>query len=407
VTLASLWSCLLVLAPLVQDPQEETQPAPSAGEVARLVDEYLAASGYESSPRAWETVLERLLLYGDLRLRHESNFELDGAPNRHRQRVRGRVGANYEVNDQLQLGARLVTGDPDDPKSTHVTLGDGLNSFEVSLDRAFLTWHPEQLEGSRVTGGKFDHAFVRNPVYGELVWDADVQPEGLLFGYDVPVGGAVGKLELTAGHYILLESSSASDAFATVLQVGADTPLGENTRGRAAVGYYNYSNLTPGGSTSLVDDNAGNATIDIDGNGMPDEFASDYGVLNPIVAVDFAGGARPVTVSAEYIKNLRADIDRDEGWAAGVSVGSMRRKGDWRCYYQWQVVQQDAVFSPVSQDDFLLATNHRSHVAGVNYQFADNVGLHLWALVTSRDYTLAGQSDDPQWRVRVDLNVKL
>jgi hypothetical protein len=402
VTGLALGAALLAVTPLTQD--AEPPVAQGAGEVARIVDEYLAARGIGVEPRPWERALERLLLYADLRLRHESDFHLDGKPSRHRQRLRARIGANYELSDELQVGARLVTGNPDDPQSTHVTFGDALDGLEISFDRAFLTWRPEKLEGARVTGGKFDHGFTRNPVYGELVWDADVQPEGLLVAYEVPAGS--GALSVTAGQYLLLESSMARDAFATVVQLGGEAPLSKSARARAAIGYYHFTNLTPGGATGLVADNAGNATVDLNGDMVPDEFVSEFGVLNPIAAVDFTGGRVPLVASAEYIHNLRAEGDRDDGWAAGVSVGSTRQKGDWRCYYQWQVVQQEAVFSPFTQDDFLLATNHRSHVAGVNYQVADKVGVHLWSLVTQRDHALAGQSDDPQWRVRIDLNVK-
>ena len=117
-----------------------------------------------------------------------------------------------------------------------------------------------------------------------------------------------------------------------------------------------------------------------------------------------------MTFAGEYIKNTRADIDADEGWALGLSLGSAAKKGDWRTYYQWQVIEQDAVFSAFAQDDFLFSTNHRSHLFGVNYQLTDKIGLHLWGLVSARDKTFntpTTDSDSDQWRVRLDLNVKL
>lgn len=80
-----------------------------------------------------------------------------------------------------------------------------------------------------------------------------------------------------------------------------------------------------------------------------------------------------------------------------------------RLYYQYSGIEQDSVFSPFAQDDFLLATNHRSHLFGLNYQFTDAIGLNLYALVSSRDETFPGSttdSDSHQWRVRADLNVK-
>ncbi|MBI2821573.1 MAG: putative porin, partial [Acidobacteria bacterium] len=107
--------------------------------------------------------------------------------------------------------------------------------------------------------------------------------------------------------------------------------------------------------------------------------------------------------------NLRARIPQDEGWAVGVALGKAQNRGDWRFYYQWQVIEQDAVFSPFSQDDFLFQTNHRSHLLGINNQLTEKVGLHLLGLGSARDKTSPGpttDSDQIQWRVRLQVNVR-
>ena len=116
-----------------------------------------------------------------------------------------------------------------------------------------------------------------------------------------------------------------------------------------------------------------------------------------------------MTLSAEYILNTEARTSDDQGWAAGIAFGTTRSKGDWRFYYQYQVVEQDAVFSAFAQDDFLFATNHRSQLLGVNYQIMDKIGLHVWGLVSQRDKTFPASttdSDKDQWRVRADLNIR-
>ena len=362
------------------------------------------------SEAPWTGVMERLKLYGDVRLRHESSFQLVGKKDRHRERLRFRLGANYAVDDELLFGARLVTGDREDPKSPHVTFGDGFDGLEFTLDRAFLTYRPSWLEGARFTGGKFGHPFRRNPVYGELVWDADVQPEGLVTDYTASDVGPFSTLTVAAGSFFLLEQSGGDDAYALAGQVAGSLDLTEDASGSIALGYHHYGDPTPDGAVSILSENTGNAVVDIDGDTFPDRFVSDFGILNPIVSVDYGGWALPARFSVEYVKNTRAEIDRDEAWAAGFSVGRSSNRGDWRGYYQWQIVEEDAVFSPVAQDDFLLTTNHRSHLAGINYQLSDKIGLHLWALVSARDHTSPGpttMSDDEQWRVRLDLNVKL
>ncbi|MFT7464606.1 MAG: hypothetical protein ACI9EF_002962 [Pseudohongiellaceae bacterium] len=66
---------------------------------------------------------EGLRVSGDLRLRHETRFSQDDAGARNRDRVRLRLGAEYAINDELNVAARLVTGARGDPNSTHQTLG--------------------------------------------------------------------------------------------------------------------------------------------------------------------------------------------------------------------------------------------------------------------------------------------
>jgi hypothetical protein len=334
---------------------------------------------------------------------------LGGDPARHRQRVRFRGGANYQLTDEILVGARIATGDPGDPQSSHQTLGNVFHGFDISLDRAFLTYRPGWLQGAWFTAGKFSHPFYKNPVYGELLWDADVQPEGAIAGYTISERGALESFTVTAGEYLLLEQSRGKEGTASVFQLSGRLRTTEHLKANFGVGYYLYSNITPSGSRAILAENGGNATLDQDGDGNPDDFRSRFAVLNPIVGLTYDRWKLPLTFSAEYILNTRARIEQDQGWAVGASLGKTRKQGDWRLYYQWQVVEQDSVFSPVSQDDFLFGTNHRSHIFGVNYQLVDKIGLHLWALASALEATSPGaspNSDENQWRLRLDLNIR-
>ncbi len=397
------WLCLS-LTTWGQGQSNTTELDPE--QVARAVENYLAANPPAREEKGWERVLDRLSMFGDLRLRHESNFSRTGLPDRRRERLRLRIGGNYGLSDELSVGARLVTGEAGDPNSSHVTLGDGFDSIDLNLDRAFATWRPKSAPGLWLTGGKFAHAFHLNPVYGELLWDGDVQPEGLFAGYRLEEVGPLKRLTLRAGEYLLLEQGNASNASAFVIQLDGELPISESWSSHAAIGYYHYTDVTPDGAISLLGDNAGNATVDLDADLIPDRFESDFQVLNPLLSFDYSGFHAPLVLSAEYIENLGAKNSRDTGWALGAAMGGARESGDTRLYYQWQTVEQDAVFSPFAQDDFLFTTNHRSHLLGCNYQLTDKIGLNLWGLVSRIEDAAGALNDDDQWRVRLDLNVK-
>ena len=177
-----------------------------------------------------------------------------------------------------------------------------------------------------------------------------------------------------------------------------------------ALDYWYWFNPTPEGNTTVLGDNAGNATVDLTGDGVADAFESDFAILHPIISTTWQKNERwPVTVAAEYFWNTQAHNDRDQGFAIGASFGRQQKKGDWRFDYQYQVIEQDAVFSVVAQDDFICQTNFAGHLASVWYTFTDDINLRLWALICSRDHlgtTPTTDSDQDQWRFRIDLNIR-
>ena len=188
-------------------------------------------------------------------------------------------------------------------------------------------------------------------------------------------------------------------------QVHGQMGLGDVCKLDLAVGAYIYGRTSPDDHSKLLDVNRGNALEDGNGDGDPDRFAERFGILHPILALRFDQLCCPLVLSAEGIVNVEAG-GQNRGWALGLALGKSREAGDWRFYYQWQVVEREAIFSPFAQDDFLLATNRRSHVAGVNYQVSDHLGVHVWALGAAQDRRAGTSKDEDSWRVRGDLNVK-
>ena len=204
---------------------------------------------------------------GDLRFRQEGTFDVEDISDRYRARMRLRLAATYAIEDQLEVGGRVTSGDPDDPRSPHVTLGDGFDSFDISVDRAFGRWTPSDRIG--VTFGKFGNPMRMNPVYGELVWDADVQPEGIAMSTEV------GDIGLTFGQYSLQEFATRDDSWITFLEARASTQLTDGVQGHLSAAYTSVSQ--PDGT---LEDNRGNAE-------SGDAYASDFGVLDVIADVRF------------------------------------------------------------------------------------------------------------------------
>ena len=359
-----------------------------------------AASGAAASENltAFDRVLDRLDVYGDLRLRYEQDFfETAGRSDRIRGRLRARIGANFRVFDDVVIGGRLRTGDQQDPNSPYVNFDNGFDNFDISFDRAFAKWTPsEALPGFAATAGKFSHPIERNPVYGELVWDEDVSPDGVVFEYKSGEVGPLSYIRAIGGLYVAGENANAQDIILGAFQVSTEADITDGIVARGSAAYYEYGDPQAGGAQDFIMENQGNALI----NGGT-EFASDFSVLNMIGSVTFTELAVPVTLSAEFIHNFRAFSDQDTGWALGIAAGGTSKPGDYKVYYQYQDIQQESIFSAVAGDDFLQQTNYRGHVFGGSVRLTDAILLNIWNLVSE---PISGSGDDDLfWRFRTDI----
>lgn len=371
------------------------------GHAPSMVD-HLPLSIEPGPPTFWD----RVHPFGDIRLRYENDHNRPDMDARNRERVRLRLGATIDIAPEWEAGFRIRTGNPDDPNSPHQTLDGMFDSFEWNLDRAYLRYTPDWTDGLSVVGGKFAHPFARNPVYGELVWDADVNPEGIAASYKRRVGDRY-SVALHAGEYILQEQDKGDEASLFAAQGVAEAKWNDDWSSKLAIAYYQYVNLVPDGSGFTLRDNGGfNRVVDKNGDGINDNFASDFRILNPWFSVTYNGWDYPVTVSGEGIVNTASEGTDHDGYALGMVIGRLSRARDWRLFYQFQRVERDAVFAAFAQDDFVMPSNFKGHVFGGDYGLTDRVSVRAWGLVTSMINTPAGFSDDDQVRMRIDLNAK-
>ena len=357
------------------------------------------ATAQESLPRQSEApaVLaqvaappSRLDVSGDFRLRYEGNYGDDDDPDWDRGVLRARLGATYAVNEQLTIGARLATGDPDDPNSSDVTLSNFADDFDVSLDAAYAKL---ALAGATLWGGKFQLPFTRT----DLVWDGDVNPQGVGANYVVPLGGGALKL---AGLYFLVDHSVAgSDSSMLGAQLGFDLPVTENFRAELAAGWYDYA--LPG----VAGADAGDLRSNLIG---PDgRYVSDFDLLDVIGSLAFHGRESwPLRLTAEYVRNLGARTSGDTGYSIELFAGKTAGKGDWRLGYGYSVAEVDAVLAAFSHDNTTIATNYRQHALVLNYAITKDVILDA-TLYHYRPYDaeFSGVNDPEDWLDRLRLNV--
>ena len=340
--------------------------------------------------------LDRVHFFADGRLRAEFNDNLAPSPDRHRGRMRFRFGATFDVEDDLVFGFRMRTGDPNNPINPYADFGggSGFTNLALNLDRLYADWRPSWLDDGnfRVLAGKFDSPHVRNPIYGELLLDADFQPEGVQFAWKRALGEAT-TFGVTHGQWIQIENGASEDAWMSLTQAHVLVDADSAGSWDFVLTYEFVGDPTPDGATAITARNRGNAVVG-------GEFASDFGVLNPMVV--WNRGA--ITVVGEYFDNLRAATGAEDN---GFAFGGKLKTGYGQFWYQYQQIGQDALFSPWVQDDFLLAVNAKTHALGWKKMLGERTQLHVWLMASEADDPALGGPADMVYRFRTDFSFDL
>ncbi|KAF1685362.1 hypothetical protein B1992_12585 [Pseudoxanthomonas broegbernensis] len=334
--------------------------------------------------------LDRLKVTGDLRLRSQHDRSDSDRPDRTSGQVRARLGATYAVNDRVTVGGRLVTGDADDPNSSDVQLSNWADDFELSLDLAYAQLDFGDL---KVYGGKFPQPFART----DLVWDGDVNPQGLGATYKRALNGG-GALRVNTLFFVVDEQAAGPDSTMGGLQLGYDSPDYGGFKYDVSGAYYRYS------LGSLAGADAGDwrsNRLNPDGS-----FQSDYELANLLVGATWQGTHEkwPLRVVGDYVRNLGAIDDQDTGFGVDVSLGRASKPGDWRFTYGYAQTDVDAVMAAFSQDNIGIATNYKLHAFTVDYTPMPKTMISaIWYHHKPNDPAYAGSNAPDDWLDRIRL----
>ncbi|MEX0733523.1 MAG: putative porin [Steroidobacteraceae bacterium] len=328
-----------------------------------------------------------LVVSGDFRLRHEITSGTGTSSDRTREVLRARLGARYDLAPWLSIGGRLVTGDPDDPNSSDVAFPDFADDLTVSLDQAYVSAHFDRWE---LAAGKIPNPFVRT----ELVWDGDVNPQGIGGTWQFPLGAALSGRVSALGFQI----NDQSDM--TGAQIGLDARVGENWVYEVAAAYYDYD------LGSLVGADAG----DIRGNRLtPDgsRYLSDFNLVDLVATATWSGAETswPIRLTGDYVRNTNAQIGDDSGYSLELLVGRASEPRDIRAGYGYSTAEMDAVLAAFSHDNTTLSANYRQHALAIDYVLTTNVLLNgTWYRYRTKDIDTA--TDESSWADRVRLNLQ-
>jgi hypothetical protein len=350
-------------------------------------------------------------LKGDVRFRHET-IKIDGTPNnggkdKDRERIRARLGAFTEINSQVDTGIRVATGSSDDARSTNQDLDGYFNKKSIWLDLGYIDYHPTQIKNLHVIGGKMLQPWVS---MGDVIWDSDINPEGLALTYKYPLGSSA-ELFGSLGNYSLKDNVNGdgvqfrNDLRMTAGQLGSRFSLTDNLKLTLGGSVYAFQNdedsrcptttgTTPGcltPSETVANTTAGNA--------------SEYRLYEGFSQVDIGGLAVPLSFYGQYVQNTKAtDKDKDTAWL----LGAKSKVFGFNLDYNYRDVQRYAVVGAFTDSDFAGGfTGARGHKFKVGYDIDKNFAIGATYFLTKADYASAtGYRDANANTLQLDAEAK-
>ena len=303
---------------------------------------------------------ENIVVKGDFRYRHEMIDQEDKDYTRNRQRIRARLEVAAKLNDTWSAGFRFASGS-DDPVSTNQTLTGGFSTKPLALDLAYFKWSPNQI--LTVQGGKTKLPF-QKVGKTELLWDGDLNPEGLSFVLNKKMGSLAATL--SSAMLWVEEKKTEDDVILYGAQGGLGSKLNDDIKIWAGVGYYTLTGAE--GSMPVFDgDSFGNS---VDENGY---YLTGFDEVEVSAELSSKIGELPVSVVGDYVTNTAAD-ENNMGWLVGFSAGKAKDPGSMAFAYSYRKLEQDAVIGAFTDSDFIGGgTDGSGHEFGFGYMINKQV----------------------------------
>lgn len=341
----------------------------------------------------------KMKIKGDIRARYES-VEVDGDTSKSRYRGRVRIGVYGDVNEQMDWGFRLASGSDESPTSSNQSLDDFGSKRKIWMDLGYFGWRPAELQEMYLVIGKIKKPW--KDVSG-LVWDGDFNPEGANVQY------SKNGITVQAGQYIMKDNVTGDDPNKdigmTAVQIHGGFEVAEDVKLLGGISGFFYQNIK--GAEVVKSDSGktlsmGNATTDVENDdGSVTEFwANNYEEIDTTIVLDVKRGPTPFKVYGEYVVNIAADSDDDDGWRAGLKVVYFDNK--LSLDYNYRDLGRDAVLGVLSDSDFGGGgTGSKGHSIKAKYKALKNCTLGAALLLADN-----GVKDSDVDTIQIDIVVK-
>lgn len=322
---------------------------------------------------------------GDIRLRYDYS-QVTGDPYRDRTRIRFRWGFDTMVNEGLDVGFRIATGESTDPTSSNQTFTNAFSDKKIWLDLAYLKYTFASIPTLSFTGGKMKNPFIST----DLVWDGDINPEGFIIQKTFPVKReekTISEFFITGGYFPVLEiKNDVKDPYMLGMQLGYRGKIGQKDL-KTAIAYYDYNYIADSKASSISPDyyNKGNTLYTVGGEKY---YRYNYDILDAYIEFtpfEFIskGNKIPFTLYGEYVKNISSSVtENNNGFICGFRVGSAKKQNTWEIKYDYRRLEADAIIEFMPDSDF-GGTDIKGHMIGFKYALTNNSSIGISYLISN------------------------
>ncbi len=344
-------------------------------------------SAFLATPiHAQESWTDSISVKGDVRLRYESIVE-DGVGGRDRGRFRARLGLSAVVNKSVKAVIQFATGG-DNPVSTNQSFDGGFSRKNIGVDLAYVDWTPN--DNTHVVGGKMKNPFRRAGSHA-LIWDGDLNPEGIALAYKT------GRLFGSAALLFVEERSTSDDSLLLGIQGGIDFDLSDKMKLTAGVGYFSYTDTI--GNEPFYNGRARGNSVDVAGN-----LVLDYKELEVFAELSTDIGEFPFKAFVDFVQNGDANT-ADRGFAFGVAIGKASAPGTWQASWAYEDLEADALIATFTDSDFGAGgTDSEGHVLRGRYALADNWNLSGTYFINEIDAFVGNRHDYNRLQLDIGFN---
>lgn len=332
-------------------------------------------------------------LKGDFRTRYQYERRDTDEKNRHRGRIRYRLGVIANPLKDITIGAGLASGGAD-ARSTNQTFENAFQTGDIRLDYAYAEYAYNK--NLKMVMGKFPRkAWLWAP--SDLLWDGDVNPEGATINFTHKLAGDVSAW-VNSGFWVLdeIDQTDKTDPYLAFLQSGLELK-NDVVDGKLAATYYSFDGVKNGA------DLGGTGNTMVGGNYLYDydaiSIATELGLNTMIEEAPYRAA-----IFGEYIHNPDPDKNNN-GWIVGAKLGHKKvgKPKTWQVKYQYAKLEKDAWvdFLPDS-DRWAGNTDTKGHEVVLEYAIKNNVVLGL-------DYYLSDHisaAENQEQLIQADVVIK-